>query len=118
MGARSMQSVFPSPAMPGAGGIQAAPSRSLIRTQSADCSFAYEPNSYDLIVSEFARIIVPDFLQAVRCRDFCALSQAALLFARYRVRQHSLRPGSRCRAMGDFKHQEPRLSQHSVVTLS
>src|SRR5258705_5730287 len=42
--------------------IQARDRKVAIRTQSAGLlSFAYEPNSYDLIVSEFALHHLPDF---------------------------------------------------------
>src|ERR1700710_2571976 len=46
--------------------IQASDGKAAIRTQSAGLlSFAYQPNSYDLIVSEFALHHLPDFWKAV-----------------------------------------------------
>src|SRR5437899_11458536 len=55
-----------SPAMLALAKIQASDRRVAIRTQSAGLlSFAYQPNSYDLIVSEFTLHHLPDFWKAV-----------------------------------------------------
>jgi 2-polyprenyl-3-methyl-5-hydroxy-6-metoxy-1,4-benzoquinol methylase len=55
-----------SPAMLALAEIQARDRKVAIRTQSAGLlSFAYQPNSYDLIVSEFALHHLPDFWKAV-----------------------------------------------------
>src|ERR1700722_15317726 len=55
-----------SPAMLALAEIQARDARVAIRTQSAGLlSFAYEPSSYDLVVSEFALHHLPDFWKAV-----------------------------------------------------
>src|ERR1700722_7348017 len=54
-----------SPAMRAPGEIQARDRKVAIRTQSAGLlSFAYAPNSYDLVVSEFALHHLPDFWKA------------------------------------------------------
>src|SRR5258708_34138384 len=64
-----------SPAMLALAEIQARNRRVAIRTQSAGLlSFAYQPDSYDLIVSEFALHHLPDVWRAVaRSRISCAL---------------------------------------------
>ena len=55
-----------SPAMLALAKIQASDRKVAIRTQSAGLlSFAYQPNSFDLIVSEFALHHLPDFWKAV-----------------------------------------------------
>ena len=55
-----------SPAMLALARIQARDRKVAIRTQSAGLlSFAYQPNSYDLIVSEFTLHHLPDFWKAV-----------------------------------------------------
>jgi SAM-dependent methyltransferase len=55
-----------SPAMLALAKLQARDRRVAIRTQSAGLlSFAYQPNSYDLIVSEFTLHHLPDFWKAV-----------------------------------------------------
>jgi 2-polyprenyl-3-methyl-5-hydroxy-6-metoxy-1,4-benzoquinol methylase len=55
-----------SPAMLALADIQAKDRKVSIRTQSAGLlSFAYQPNSYDLIVSEFTLHHLPDFWKAV-----------------------------------------------------
>jgi 2-polyprenyl-3-methyl-5-hydroxy-6-metoxy-1,4-benzoquinol methylase len=55
-----------------------------IRTQSAGLlSFAYQPNSYDLIVSEFTLHHLPDFWKAVALsRIFAALKPGANFYLR------------------------------------
>src|ERR1700760_236156 len=55
-----------SPAMLALARLQAGERRLAIRTQSAGLlSFAYQPDSYDLIVSEFTLHHLPDFWKAV-----------------------------------------------------
>jgi len=58
--------------------------RSVVRTQPAGLlSFAYEPNSYDLIVSEFTLHHLPDFWKAVAlARIFAALKPGATFYLR------------------------------------
>lgn len=58
--------------------------RAAVRTQSAGLlSFAYEPNSYDLIVSEFTLHHLPDFWKAVAlARIFAALKPGATFYLR------------------------------------
>src|ERR1700759_5762755 len=62
-----------SPAMLALAKVYAGDRRACIRTQSAGLlSFAYQPNSYDLIVSEFTLHHLPDFWKAgalARCRS-------------------------------------------------
>src|ERR1700738_5190299 len=54
------------PAMRARAEIQARDRKVAIRTQSAGLlSFAYQPNSYDLVVSEFALHHLPDLWEAV-----------------------------------------------------
>src|SRR5258706_13312227 len=73
-----------SPAMLALAEIQARDRKVAIRTQSAGLlSFAYEPNSYDLIVSEFALHHLPDFWKAVALsRIFCALKPGSSFYLR------------------------------------
>src|SRR5258708_19959281 len=64
-----------SPAMLALAKIQASDRKVAIRTQSAGLlSFAYQPDTYDLIVSEFTLHHLPDFWKAVALsRISCAL---------------------------------------------
>jgi 2-polyprenyl-3-methyl-5-hydroxy-6-metoxy-1,4-benzoquinol methylase len=81
-----------SPAMLALAEIQARDRKVAIKTQSAGLlSFAYQPNSYDLVVSEFALHHLPDFWKAVALsRIYGALKPGAnFLPARYRIRQHA-----------------------------
>ena len=73
-----------SPAMLALAKIQASDRKVAIRTQSAGLlSFAYQPNSYDLIVSEFALHHLPDFWKAVAlARIFGALKPGANFYLR------------------------------------
>src|SRR5882757_4834664 len=73
-----------SPAMLALAKIQAGDRKVAIRTQSAGLlSFAYQPNSYDLIVSEFALHHLPDFWKAVAlARIFGALKPGANFYLR------------------------------------
>src|ERR1700750_984927 len=73
-----------SPAMLGLAEIYARDRKAPVRTQSAGLlSFAYEPNSYDLIVSEFTLHHLPDFWKAVAlARIFAALKPGANFYLR------------------------------------
>ena len=73
-----------SPAMLALAKVYAGDRRARIRTQSAGLlSFAYQPNSYDLIVSEFTLHHLPDFWKAVAMsRIFAALKPGASFFMR------------------------------------
>jgi 2-polyprenyl-3-methyl-5-hydroxy-6-metoxy-1,4-benzoquinol methylase len=73
-----------SPAMLGLAEIYARDRKAAVRTQSAGLlSFAYQPNSYDLIVSEFTLHHLPDFWKAVAMsRIFAALKPGANFYLR------------------------------------
>jgi 2-polyprenyl-3-methyl-5-hydroxy-6-metoxy-1,4-benzoquinol methylase len=73
-----------SPAMLALAQLYASDRRARIRTQSAGLlSFAYEANSYDLIVSEFTLHHLPDFWKAVALsRIFGALKPGASFYLR------------------------------------
>ena len=73
-----------SPAMLALAEISARDRKVAIRTQSAGLlSFAYQPNSYDLIVSEFTLHHLPDFWKSVAMsRIFAALKPGANFFLR------------------------------------
>jgi len=73
-----------SPAMLALAQICARDRKVAIRTQSAGLlSFAYQPNSYDLIVSEFTLHHLPDFWKAVALsRIFAALKPGASFYLR------------------------------------
>src|ERR1700748_1113228 len=73
-----------SPAMLALAEISARARKVAIRTQSAGLlSFAYQPNSYDLIVSEFTLHHLPDFWKAVALsRIFAALKPGANFYLR------------------------------------
>jgi 2-polyprenyl-3-methyl-5-hydroxy-6-metoxy-1,4-benzoquinol methylase len=73
-----------SPAMLGLADIYARDRKARIRTQPAGLlSFAYQPNSYDLIVSEFTLHHLPDFWKAVALsRIFNALKPGANFYLR------------------------------------
>ncbi len=73
-----------SPAMLSLAEIYARDRKAAIRTQSAGLlSFAYKPNSYDLIVSEFTLHHLPDFWKAVALsRIFGALKPGANFYLR------------------------------------
>src|ERR1700748_693507 len=73
-----------SPAMLALAEIYARDRKAPVRTQSAGLlSFAYQPNSYDLIVSEFALHHLPDFWKAVALsRIFAALKPGANFYLR------------------------------------
>jgi 2-polyprenyl-3-methyl-5-hydroxy-6-metoxy-1,4-benzoquinol methylase len=73
-----------SPAMLALAEIHARDRKVAIRTQSAGLlSFAYQPNCYDLVVSEFALHHLPDFWKAVALsRIYGALKPGACFFLR------------------------------------
>jgi 2-polyprenyl-3-methyl-5-hydroxy-6-metoxy-1,4-benzoquinol methylase len=73
-----------SPAMLALAEIYARDRKAPVRTQSAGLlSFAYQPNSYDLIVSEFTLHHLPDFWKAVALsRIFAALKPGANFYLR------------------------------------
>src|ERR1700738_5502609 len=73
-----------SPAMLALADIQARDRKVAIRTQPAGLlSFAYQPSSYDLIVSEFTLHHLPDFWKAVALsRIFAALKPGANFYLR------------------------------------
>jgi SAM-dependent methyltransferase len=73
-----------SPAMLTLADIYARDRKAAIRTQSAGLlSFAYQPNSYDLIVSEFTLHHLPDFWKAVALsRIYNALKPGANFYLR------------------------------------
>jgi len=73
-----------SPAMLALAEIQARDRKVRIRTQSAGLlSFAYQPNSYDLVVSEFALHHLTDFWKAVAlARIFRALKPGSSFYLR------------------------------------
>src|SRR6185312_8177508 len=73
-----------SPAMLALAEVYARDRRAPVRAQSAGLlSFAYQPNSYDLIVSEFTLHHLPDFWKAVgMARIFAALKPGANFYLR------------------------------------
>src|SRR5919108_3066519 len=73
-----------SPAMLALAEIYSRDRRAALRTQSAGLlSFAYQPNSYDLIVSEFTLHHLPDFWKAVALsRIYRALKPGASFYLR------------------------------------
>src|ERR1700759_165904 len=79
-----VDAIYISPAMLALADIQARDRKVAIRTQSAGLlSFAYQPDSYDLIVSEFTLHHLPDFWKSVAMsRIFAALKPGANFFLR------------------------------------
>jgi|SRR5579859_2381314 len=73
-----------SPAMLALAELQARERKVAIRTQSAGLlSFSYQPETYDLIVSEFALHHLPDFWKAVAlARIFAALKPGSSFYLR------------------------------------
>src|SRR5947208_16640191 len=73
-----------SPAMLALAEVSARDRKASVRTQSAGLlSFAYQPNSYDLIVSEFTLHHLPDFWKAVALsRIYGALKPGASFYLR------------------------------------
>src|SRR6202042_1994123 len=108
-----------SPAMLGLANIQARDRRVAIRTQPAGLlSFAYQPNSYDLIVSEFTLHHLPDFWKAVALsRIYSALKPGASFFLRDIVFV-SLPDGAErdVEQWADFNIKNHGFSRDSVVT--
>ena len=108
-----------SPAMLALAELEARDRKLVIRTQSAGLlSFAYEPNSYDLIVSEFTLHHLPDFWKAVAMsRIFGALKPGACFFLRDIV--FVCTPDGRDRDIAqwaDFNIKNHGFSRNSVVT--
>src|SRR6202789_1711362 len=108
-----------SPAMLALAQISARDHRVAIRTQSAGLlSFAYQPDSYDLVVSEFALHHLPDFWKAVALsRIFAALKPGANFFLRDIVFV-SMPDGSErdVEAWADFNIKNHGFARDSVVT--
>ena len=108
-----------SPAMLALAEIQARDRKVALRTQSAGLlSFAYQPNSFDLIVSEFALHHLPDFWKAVALsRIFCALKPGSNFYLRDIV--FASMPDGPERDVGqwaDFNIKNHPFSRDSVVT--
>src|SRR5436305_14709862 len=108
-----------SPAMLALAEIQARDRKVRIRTQSAGLlSFAYQPNSYDLVVSEFALHHLPDFWKAVAlARIFRALKPGSSFYLRDIVFV-SMPDGPErdVEAWADFNIKNHGLSRESVIT--
>ena len=108
-----------SPAMLALAEVYAKDRRAHIRTQPAGLlSFAYRPNSYDLIVSEFTLHHLPDFWKAVAMsRIYSALKPGACFFLRDIVFVST--PDGRDRDVAqwaDFNTKNHGFSRDSVVT--
>jgi 2-polyprenyl-3-methyl-5-hydroxy-6-metoxy-1,4-benzoquinol methylase len=107
------------PAMLALAKIQARDRKVAIRTQSAGLlSFAYQPNSYDLIVSEFTLHHLPDFWKAVAmARIFRALKPGSCFYLRDIVFV-SMPDGPErdVEQWADFNIKNHRFSRDSVVT--
>jgi 2-polyprenyl-3-methyl-5-hydroxy-6-metoxy-1,4-benzoquinol methylase len=108
-----------SPAMLALAEIQAGNRKVAIRTRSAGLlSFAYQPNSYDLVVSEFTLHHLPDFWKAVAmARIYNALKPGACFFLRDIVFV-SMPDGSErdVEAWADFNIKNHGFARDSVVT--
>jgi 2-polyprenyl-3-methyl-5-hydroxy-6-metoxy-1,4-benzoquinol methylase len=108
-----------SPAMLRLAEIQARDRKVAVRTQSAGLlSFAYRPNSYDLIVSEFTLHHLPDFWKAVALsRIYCALKPGANFYLRDIV-YVSMPDGSErdVGAWADFNTKNHDFARDSVIT--
>ena len=87
-----------SPAMLALAEIYARDRTAPVRTQSAGLlSFAYRPESYDLIVSEFTLHHLPDFWKAVAMsRIYRALKPGATFYLRDIVERETARQASDC----------------------
>src|SRR5256884_6264567 len=108
-----------SPAMLGLADILARERKVKIRTQSAGLlSFAYQPNSYDLIVSEFTLHHLPDFWKAVALsRIHAALKPGANFYLRdivYASMPDGFERG--VEAWADFNIKNHDFARDSVVT--
>src|ERR1700682_4206732 len=108
-----------SPAMLALAEIQARDRKVAVRTQSAGLlSFAYQPNSYDLIVSEFTLHHLPDFWKAVALsRIHSALKPGANFYLRDIV-YVSMPDGSErdVGAWADFNIKNHDFARDSVMT--
>src|SRR3954452_12545818 len=108
-----------SPAMLALANIQARDRKVALRTQPAGLlSFAYQPNSYDLIVSEFTLHHLPDFWKAVALsRIHAALKPGAKFYLRDIV-YVSMPDGSEraVEASADFNAKNHDFARDSVVT--
>ncbi len=108
-----------SPAMLALAEIQAGDRKVALRTQSAGLlSFAYKPNSYDLVVSEFTLHHLPDFWKAVAMsRIYNALKPGGRFFLRDIVFV-SMPDGSErdVEAWADFNIKNHGFARDSVVT--
>ncbi len=108
-----------SPAMLALAEIYSRDRRASVRTQSAGLlSFAYQPNSYDLIVSEFTLHHLPDFWKAVALsRIFAALKPGANFYLRDIVFV-SMPDGSErgVEQWADFNTKNHAFARDSVVT--
>jgi 2-polyprenyl-3-methyl-5-hydroxy-6-metoxy-1,4-benzoquinol methylase len=108
-----------SPAMLALAQICARDRKVAIRTQSAGLlSFAYQPNSYDLIVSEFTLHHLPDFWKAVALsRIFAALKPGADFYLRDIVFVSTPDGADRdVEAWADFSIKNHEFDRNSVVT--
>ncbi len=108
-----------SPAMLALANIQARDRKLSIRTQSAGLlSFAYQPDSYDLVVSEFTLHHLPDFWKAVALsRIHNALKPGASFFLRDIVFVHMPDGSERdVGAWADFNIRNHGFSRDSVAT--
>jgi 2-polyprenyl-3-methyl-5-hydroxy-6-metoxy-1,4-benzoquinol methylase len=108
-----------SPAMLALAEIQAGDRNVAIRTQSAGLlSFTYQPNSYDLVVSEFALHHLPDFWKAVALsRIYGALQPGACFFLRDIVFVSTPDgPERNIEQWADFNIKNHGFSRDSVVT--
>src|SRR5450755_5110548 len=108
-----------SPAMLSLARIYARDRKAQVRTQSASLlSFAYQPGSYDLIVSEFTLHHLPDFWKAVALsRIYGALKPGASFFLRDIV-YVSMPDGSErdVGAWADFNIKNHDFARDSVMT--
>src|SRR6204780_3238464 len=108
-----------SPAMLALANIQARDRKVAIRTQPAGLlSFAYKPNSYDLIVSEFTLHHLPDFWKAVALsRIHAALKPGANFYLRDIVFVSTPDGAERdVEAWADFSIKNHDFDRDSVVT--
>jgi 2-polyprenyl-3-methyl-5-hydroxy-6-metoxy-1,4-benzoquinol methylase len=108
-----------SPAMLALAEIYARDRRAAVRVQSAGLlSFAYQPNSYDLIVSEFTLHHLPDFWKAVAMsRIFAALKPGANFYLRDIVFVSMPDGGDRSvEQWADFNIKNHEFARDSVVT--
>jgi len=108
-----------SPAMLALAEIQAGDRKVAIQTQSAGLlSFAYQPNSYDLVVSEFTLHHLPDFWKAVAMsRIYNALKPGGRFFLRDIVFVSTPDGSERdVEAWADFNIKNHGFARDSVVT--